>query len=205
MRINIEVEEVKVYSIDDVKNNKELLEKVIEKHRDTNVDFDWWDFIYEDFKECNDEYFGIDKIYFSGFWSQGDGAMFEYNSISDKLKDIFIDGLDLSPMRKRWLRNNVSVSGKGVQRGLYYHEKSCNHTIWWEVDNGDLNWDRPLYQWIESFSNDFENFVKELYVDLCCSLYSTLEKGYTHLTSDESILESLESNQYEFTEDGNIY
>jgi hypothetical protein len=199
------IEEVKVYSIDDVKNNKELLEKVIEKHRGTNVDFDWWDFIYEDFKERNDEYFGIDKIYFSGFWSQGDGAMFEYTSISDRLKDIFIDGLDLSPMRKGWLRNNVSVSGKGVQRGLYYHKKSCEHSIYWEVDNGDLYWDRPLYQWIESFANDFENFIEELYVNLCTDLYSTLEKEYTHLTSDESILESLEINEYEFTEDGNIY
>jgi hypothetical protein len=205
MRINIEVKEVEVYSIDDVKNDKELLEKVINKHRDINVNFDWWDFIYEDFKEHNDEYFDIDKIYFSGFWSQGDGAMFEYSSISDRLKDIFIDGLDLSPMRKGWLRNNVSVSGKGVQRGLYYHEKSCSHSIYWEVDNGDLYWDRPLYQWIESFANDFENFVEELYSNLCCDLYSTLEKEYTHLTSDESILESLESNQYEFTEDGNIY
>lgn len=131
--------------------------------------------------------------------------MFEYADISNRLRDIFIDGLDLSPMRKGWLRNNVSVSGKGVQRGLYYHEKSCNHTIWWEVDNGDLNWDRPLYQWIESFANDFENFVEELYVNLCSDLYSTLEKEYTYLISDEAILESLECNEYEFTEDGNIY
>lgn len=199
------IEKVKVYSIDDVKNDKELLEKVIDKHRDTNVSFDWWDFIYENFKENNDEYFDIEKIYFSGFWSQGDGAMFEYSDISNKLRDIFIDGLDLSPMRKGWLRNNVSVSGKGVQRGLYCHEKSCSHSIYWEVDNVDLNWDRPLYQWIESFANDFEDFVEELYVNLCSDLYSTLEKEYTYLISDESILESLESNQYEFTEDGNIY
>lgn len=203
--MRIELEEVKVYSLEDIKSNPELLEKVIEKHRDINVNFDWWDFIYENFKEYNDEYFGIDKIYFSGFWSQGDGAMFEYNSISDRLKDIFIDGLDLSPMRKGWLRNNASVSGKGVQRGLYYHEKSCSHSIYWEVDNGDLYWDRPLYQWIESFANDFENFIEELYVNLCADLYSTLKKEYTYLTSDESILEALECNEYEFTEDGNIY
>lgn len=203
--MRIELEEVKVYSLEDIKSNPELLEKVIEKHRDINVYFDWWDFIYENFKEYNDEYFDIEKIYFSGFWSQGDGAMFEYSDISNKLRDIFIDGLDLSPMRKGWLRNNASVSGKGVQRGLYYHEKSCSHSIYWEVDNGDLYWDRPLYQWIESFANDFENFIEELYVNLCADLYSTLEKEYTHLTSDESILESLEINDYEFTEDGNIY
>ena len=203
--MRIELEEVKVYSLEDIKSNPELLEKVIEKHRDINVYFDWWDFIYENFKEYNDEHFDIEKIYFSGFWSQGDGAMFEYSDISNKLRDIFIDGLDLSPMRKGWLRNNASVSGKGVQRGLYYHEKSCSHSIYWEVDNGDLYWDRPLYQWIESFANDFENFIEELYVNLCADLYSTLEKEYTHLTSDESILESLEINDYEFTEDGNIY
>ncbi len=203
--MRIELEEVKVYSLEDVKSNPELLKKVLEKHSDINTSFDWWDFVYENFKENNDEYFDIDKIYFSGFWSQGDGAMFEYSDISNRLRDIFIDGLDLSPMRKGWLRNNVSVSGKGVQRGLYYHEKSCSHTIWWEVDNGDLNWDRPLYQWIESFANDFENFVEELYVNLCSDLYSTLEKEYTYLISDEAILDSLECNEYEFTEDGNIY
>lgn len=128
--MRIELEEVKVYSLEGIKSNPELLEKVIEKHRDINVSFDWWDFIYEDFNERNNEYFGIDKIYFSGFWSQGDGAMFEYSDISNRLRDIFIDGLDLSPMRKGWLRNNVSVSGKGVQRGLYYHEKSCSHSIY---------------------------------------------------------------------------
>ena len=203
--MRIELEEVKVYSLEDVKSNQELLKKVLEKHQDINTSFDWWDFIYENFKENNDEYFDIENIYFSGFWSQGDGAMFEYSDISNRLRDIFIDGLDLSPMRKGWLKNNVSVSGKGMQRGLYYHEKSCSHSIYWEVDNGDLYWDRPLYQWIESFANEFENFVEELYVNLCYDLYSTLEKEYTYLTSDESILDTLECNEYEFTEDGNIY
>ena len=203
--MRIELEEVKVYSLEDVKSNPELLKKVLEKNSDINTLLDWWDFIYENFKENNDEYFDIENIYFSGFWSQGDGAMFEYGDISNKLRDIFIDGLDLSPMRKGWLKNNVSVSGKGVQRGLYYHEKSCNHSIYWEVDNGDLNWDRPLYQWIESFANDFENFVEEIYANLCYDLYSTLEKEYTYLTSDEAILDTLECNEYEFTEDGNIY
>ena len=203
--MRIELEEVKVYSLEDVKSNPELLKKVLEKNSDINTLLDWWDFIYENFKENNDEYFDIENIYFSGFWSQGDGAMFEYGDISNKLRDILIDGLDLSPMRKGWLKNNVSVSGKGVQRGLYYHEKSCNHSIYWEVDNGDLNWDRPLYQWIESFANDFENFVEEIYANLCYDLYSTLEKEYTYLTSDEAILDTLECNEYEFTEDGNIY
>jgi len=203
--MRIELEEVKIYSLEDVKSNPELLEKVLEKNSDINTSFDWWDFIYENFKESNDEYFDIEKIYFSGFWSQGDGAMFEYSDISNRLRDIFIDGLDLSPMRKGWLKNNVSVSGKGVQSGHYYHEKSCSHSIYWEVDNGDLNWDRPLYQWIESFANDFENFVEELYVNLCYDLYSTLEKEYTDLISDEAILDTLECNEYEFTVDGNIY
>lgn len=203
--MRIEIEEVKVYSIQDVKSNSEFLEKVLEKHRDINTSFDWWDFIHEDFKEKNNEYFDISNIYFSGFWSQGDGAMFEYTNISNRLKDIFIDGLDLSPMRKGWLRNNVYVSGKGIQRGHYCHEKSCSHSIYWEVDNGDLYWDRTLYKWIQSFESDFEDFVEELYVNLCTDLYSALEKEYDYITSHESILNSLEENDYEFTEDGNIY
>lgn len=64
----------------------------IEQHRDINVDHEWWDYTYDNFVEVLAA-FGIDvdtttectskgrtysrpKIYFSGFWSQGDGAQF---------------------------------------------------------------------------------------------------------------------------------
>jgi hypothetical protein len=194
--------ETVAYKFDEL--SKEAQEKAIDKHRDFNVSFDdWYEFTIEEFKESN-EYFDVDKVYFSGFWSQGDGAMFEYSSLTDRLRDIFIDGLDLTPMRKGWLKNNIAVSGHGKQRGNYYHENSCTHYIYWEVDNGDLHYDRPLYQWLMSFENDFEDFVIDYYKNLCSNLYRDLETGYNYLTSDEVIKELLIENDYEFNINGNI-
>jgi hypothetical protein len=193
---------IEIYSFAEL--SEEAKEKAIQQFSDLNLYYDWWDCIYDDFKENNNEYFYIDRIYFSGFWSQGDGAMFEYSSLPDRLRDIFIDGLDLTPMRKGWLRNNIAVSGYGKQRGHYYHENSCTHSIYWEVDNGDLYYDRPLHQWLMSFEADFEDFVINYYKNICSNLYKDLETEYNYLTSDEVIKESLIENDYEFNINGNI-
>lgn len=197
------VKEEIIYSLDDVKNNPELLKKVLEKHQHINVEYnDWWDGSYEKHKE--ETKFNVDRRYFSGFWSQGDGAMFEYSGFNNELKDMFIDSLDLSPMRKEWLRNNVSVYGKGKQSGHYYHENSCSHNIYWEVDNGDIPQGSGLYMWIESFYYDFEEFIIKAYKEECGVLYSDLNKEYDYFVSEEAILETLECSEYEFDEQGNI-
>ena len=77
---------------------------------DNGLDYDWWDSVYEDTKEIG-KLMGIDieEIYFSGFWSQGDGACFvgnyeykpgfveavkEYAATDNKLHDICRSLLD---------------------------------------------------------------------------------------------------------------
>lgn len=54
-------------------------DELIEKYRYMNVDggYDWWESIEEDLRSDMDAIgFTVDKMYFSGFWSQGDGACF---------------------------------------------------------------------------------------------------------------------------------
>jgi hypothetical protein len=194
--------EQKIYSFNEL--SEDAKQKAIENNHEVNVHEDWYEYIYEDFIESNKD-FDIENIYFSGFWSQGDGAMFEYSGISDNLKDEFIDSLGLSPMRAEWLRNNVYVSGKGIQSGHYYHEKSCSHSIYWEVDNGDLHWSSLFYEWLESFTEDFESFVISRYEDLAGDLYSKLSHSYDYLTSEVAIIESIEAIDLEFYEDGSAY
>ena len=191
--------EKKIYSFTEL--SEAVQKKVIEDYYNINVNHEWYEYIYEDFIS-NNEYFEVDNIYFSGFWSQGDGAMFEYSSIKQELIDEFIDSLELSPMRRRWLENNICVSGKGKHSGHYYHENCCSHSIYWEVDNGDLDWTSNFYQWLESFAEDFEDFVVDKYKDICCNLYRDLEREYEHLTSEDVIVESL--SDYEFYENGDM-
>jgi hypothetical protein len=136
--------------------------------------------------------------------------MFEYDGISNDLLNKFLDTMligtePLSPMRKQWILNNVSVSSKGRHSGYYNHERCCRHSIYWEVDNGDLHWSTNFYQWLESFGDDFEEFIIDKYKDICRDLYRTLEKEYDYFTEDEQIVETLRHNDYDFTEKGDIY
>jgi hypothetical protein len=195
--------ETKAYTFDELSDDAK--EKVIQKFRSNGINYEWWDSVYEQKEEeIKDAGFDVKGMFFSGFWSQGDGAMFEYQDLSQKLRDEYIDGLKLSPMRKEWIRNNISVSGNGKHRGNYYNEKSCSHSIYWEVDNGDLHWSKEFHKWLESFALDFDEFVIDKYEDLCRDLYKQLEKEYEYLTSDEEITEKILANEYEFTEEGNL-
>lgn len=193
--------EEKVCSFDELSDDAK--QKALDHFRDFNVEYeDWYHVVYENFiEQAGKEGFDVENIYFSGFWSQGDGAMFEYR-INDKIFNDFVDSLDLSPMRKEWVRTQVYASAKGVHnRGYYYHEKSCDHSIYWEL-NGDVHYSTNLGQWLLSFDDDFEEFVINRYNDLCYSLYQDLEAEYEYLTSDDCVSDMIRANEYEFYEDG---
>ena len=68
---------VNVYKFDELSD--EAKEKVLEKHRDINVDDShWYEFTMEMWKEkLKEAGFDDAEIHFSGFWSQGDGACFD--------------------------------------------------------------------------------------------------------------------------------
>lgn len=195
--------ELKLYKFDEL--SKEVQEKVIEKNRDINVYDDWHEFILEDWiKEViPSKGFEATNIYYSGFWSQGDGAMFEYDGISDELLNEFIDTLNLSPMRRQWLVNNLYAGANGKHRGHYSHEKCCSHTIHWDIANA--HWSTNLYKWIESFADDFEAFIIDRYEDICRELYRALEESYDYLTEERQIVETLYGQDYDYTENGDIY
>lgn len=197
--------EIKLYKFDEL--SKEVQDKVLNKNRDINIDDDWHEFVTDDWMEeiIPSKGFNPKQIYFSGFWSQGDGAMFEYDGIHDELFNEFVDGLGLSPMRKEWILNNVSVSVSGKHRGHYYHEKCCSHSIYWEVSNTDINYLPNFSQWLESFADDFETFIIDKYENICRELYKALEESYDYLTDDRQVAETLYANDYDFTEDGDMY
>jgi hypothetical protein len=56
-----------------------ISDELIDKHRDINTDYDWWESVYEDFDRVA-KILGFDvnfkNISFSGFCNQGDGASF---------------------------------------------------------------------------------------------------------------------------------
>jgi len=191
-----------IYTFDEL--SEKVKEKVIEKNWDINTYDDWYELILENFKVDNTNYFEIGKIYFSGFHSQGDGAMFEYNDIySDLFLDDFLNTLSIPKWKKIILKNCVYISGKGTQSGHYYHEKSIYHSIYIEDKNNGYY--SNINNLIESFSENLESFIIEKYEDLARELYKNLNDYYDELTIKEAIIETIKENKCEFFENGEIY
>lgn len=190
--------ETVVYTFDELSDDAK--QKALDNNREINVDYsEWYDYVYDNFVE-NTTYFKVDRIYFSGFWSQGDGAMFEYSDITNELFHKAIDSLKISNWKKQFLKNNCTIYGKGRHRGHYYHEKCCEHII--EVENQY----RSEYPNIENFIDECEieiiDFIIQEYESLARTLYKDLMAAYEDLTSDECVADTLIANEYEFLENG---
>lgn len=193
--------ETKVYTFEEL--SAPAKQNAIENHRDINTHDGWWEPIFEGItEEANAKGFHVGNIYFSGFWSQGDGAMFEYTTLGDTLLNNFVDQLDLSPMRKSWLRSQTFAQSEGKHSGHYYHENCCSHVVDFESNFG---WKENFGDWISSFADQYEEFVISEYKTLCRELYSRLNKYNDELTSDEEVADTLIVNEYEFTKDGNNF
>jgi hypothetical protein len=174
-------------------------QKAINNCREWQTTHQWWEFVYDDAKEIG-KIMGIDikRIYFSGFWSQGDGACFEghYEYAKGAPKNV----QQYAPMDaelhaiaqalQNIQRANFYQLRAGVKhRGHYYHE-NCT-----DIDRNDYK--EP--------TQDAEELITECLRDFMRWVYSKLQKEYEWLTSDESVAEMIEANEYEFDENGNIF
>jgi len=193
--------ETKVYTFEELAENSQQI--AIDNHRDINTRDGWWEPIFEGItEEAEQAGFHVGNIYFSGFWSQGDGAMFEYTTLGDTLLNKFVDQLDLSPMRKSWLKTQTFAQSRGTHSGHYYHENCCSHVIDFEPNFSTYG---NFWEWIGSFADQYEEFVISEYKTLCRELYSRLSKYNDELTSDEEVAETIIMNEWEFDVDGNNF
>jgi hypothetical protein len=177
-------------------------QKILDKHRYYEVsDFDWYDCIYDDFKESM-KVVGIqvDEIYFSGFASQGDGAMFE-GRVDDWPK--FLASISAPEcFNHEDIYDSLSFSVK--HRGHYYHRNSTSYSSDADLTNGysegTIRWHaiEALIEECEQQLDALWDSCEEAFKDHMNDLYKNLEEEYDYLTSNEYVLERLiETDQLE--------
>ena len=184
-------------------------------YRESCLNWDWHECIYEDF-ETVCELLGVTlrtnavrlmgggtretpRVFYRGFWSQGDGASFEgvyryaqgacaairahapkdaeLHAIADTLADI-------------QRRNFYQLVADIRQRGPYCHE----YTMAIDVER-----DSPTGQ---DATDDACEAIVEAMRDLARWLYRQLEREYRYLSSDEVVDQTLTANDYTFTAQG---
>ena len=179
-------------------------ERLLERHRYINVEHnDWYDCVYSDFREDMKKV-GVDveRMYFTGFCSHGDGACF--NGKLDNAKT-YLDHHHAGqyPMLRKLLEHDGGVYIRCEHRGRYFHQY-CTE-FWVDADTLTHMVDQPtefhetiVEQWqrqLEDEVTSFEVDVKEQWWAYMSDLYCRLENEYYYLVSDEAVWETIEANE----------
>ena len=198
------VAEIELYTFDELPEPAK--EHAREWYRTKCLDYDWWDCVYGDAKTIAGKMgIDIDNIYFSGFWSQGDGASFtgSYRYAKGALKSVKeyapedeelhrIAG-GLQSIQKRYFYSLRASITNGAGSNYYSHNGTMHIEAWDARRSGyaDVgNAEGELADLMRSFSD---------------WIYQQLREEYEFLVSNEQVDEAICANEYEFTEDGSIY
>lgn len=169
----------------------EAKKKALEHFYDINVDHDWWEFCYEGFSEQLKEV-GIDckKFYFSLDRDKHiepvnmrleDHYKFIHEKVEENVRHSILDIADL-----------YLATGDGYYRTIPVFD---THGY------VDPNRCPRLYKTIDSLIDRCNEVLRSMLEDFI----STLQKEYDYLTSEEAIIETINCNEYEFLENGEVY
>lgn len=208
-----EIIETTVYRLDELDDRAK--EKARAWYRDGGFDYDWYEFVYEDFERVCDilgvtlatravELYGggtrsKPRIWFSGFWSQGDGACFEgryeyAKSAAAKIRSYAPKDTKLraiaDALQAIQRRNFYQLYAHINHHGHYYHE----YCMAIDVGRNSSNW--------QDMTADAEEAITEALHDLARWLYRQLEREYEYLASDETVDDTIRANDYTFTASG---
>lgn len=185
-------------------------DEILDKYRHYNTEhLDWWDCVYEQFGEDMEKIgIEVDKMYFSGFWSQGDGACFD-GRVCDWLAFLESVGYTCPALTA------LAAQGwyfKVAHRGHYYHENCTSFTA--DMVSPDDYSESDIDDFVAAYSPyktdiqdaafvailqgydyaGLEQEFTEAFKGHMRDLYNRLEAEYDSLTSDESVLAALDAN-----------
>jgi hypothetical protein len=145
-----------------------------------------------------------DKIYWTGFWSQGDGASYDarYEQDADplvmlarviqefptdtKLHDI---ARGLVALQKHY-DGQLTAHVERDSRAHYCHKYTMHITSMGRNDDNDEE------------NSEHEETLLELFRDFAQWIYDCFQAEYEAMTGDEAVIDALQANEYTFDEDG---
>lgn len=165
-------------------------QKALNNMREGN-EFSWSDDYIESIKRAV-KHFDFNLIDYSIDWDNINRSSYEIRS-THKLDDI--ENLS-GPRLYKYLQNNLIINKKGKNNPLLIGE--CPFTGFCSDEN--------FLDEIREFVKKPTNITFKELIENC--VYNTINAGckdWEHMQSDEAIIENIDANGYEFTEDGEMY
>jgi len=194
--------------------DRKAKENALNLYRDINVNFNWWESVYEDFIwlcACMGIKVDFNTIYFNDFYSQGAGSCFSAQVDLFKLDTaIQISGwkqyapdteFPFKPLDVN--RRVLALIKSGALNGdTKILARTRNYSV--TVDLGFYVEMRPGREHVRIFDelDKMEAWLNGIALRLNQHLFSLLRSQYEFLTSDTAIIESELFNEWLFTADG---
>jgi len=195
---------------------------VVEEYRWINVDYEWWDFLLDDFIRHMEETYGalLDKKNIEFDIERGDYVNYHGNfeidigACIDKveaIKEIYRrieEAAIIDPETAREIKetvDNMRISYEHSYGGVAVEYYEAYH----EDDDGDERYD-PFERLAEILDDEScGSLPKQLEDELDAMIGEEFEKllydlrnEFEHLVSDEAVIETLDANGFLFTENG---
>lgn len=170
--------EIVLYKFEEL--SKRLQKEVIEKNADINVEHEWWDFIYDDAKVI-----GFDITGFDLHRREMNLVLVNtYYETALAILEAHGEGCKTYELAKKFITDYDSLVEKhsdGVKKDIVAEENEIDFDD--EADELEANYHR-------SIGDEYLRMLTD---------------QYDYLTGDEAIKETLIANDYEFTEEAEIY
>ena len=175
---------------------EEEKQEVLDRFRHINIDYDWWDWIIDEFIEKVDKKIGviIDKSEIE--FNLDRGAYFSVSGdVYGRIAELFSD--------------KAKVEIYGSKKLAYYHsEFPYNSWTFSDIDEFDID----VYGYDDEEISDKEcEEIKEKVraklwelARLLEEYFNILRDEYNYLTSDEAVKDTIIANEYEFDEELNV-
>lgn len=195
------------YTYDELSDDAK--KKAVSESRYACVEYwKWYDYIYEWYKdeilpengfEVSKRYKSDDDaMYFSGFWSQGDGASFaagvnvrqflKANKLCNEFRSLYY-----------WSDPDFGYAYANISQGGHYcHEMTMNADTEWTGDWDDNAENVPAVDQLD----ELESVILDKARELARKLYRSLEEEYNSMTSDEYVADHIEANEYLYWSNG---
>ena len=152
-------------------------QKAIEKLSDINTDYEWWDCAYEDAANVGLKITGFDL-------DRASYCKIEYIEdachAAHKIIENHGESCDTYKNASEFLKNRDEIVNNAAKD-----------------ENGDFENEYELDQKLDEIENEFLKTLSEDY-------WIILQQEYEYRTSEEAIIETIEANEYEFDENGNL-
>ena len=168
----------KVYSFAELSESAK--ENAIQELSDINTDYEWWDSEYEDAANVGIKITGFDL----GRGSFCRGSIDDVEETANKIIAEHGESCETYKTAANYLKDRRILVEK-------YSDGTKTDEV---AEDNDYDFDQEC----DDLDDEFKKSILEDYRIM-------LQKQYEYLCSEEAIIETIEANEYEFTEDGKLY